>query len=117
MALKKVSAIVDEMRLNFIEDALIQSGVRGYTIHEVRGRGLHNDAYQQRELVNHTQVDVYTSEEQAEKIAELIMDTASQGGESEGLVAILPVDGLYWMYGQKKATEEDFAFNEWGDDA
>lgn len=114
MALKKVSAIVDEMRLNFVEDALIQSGVRGYTVHEVRGRGLYNEAYKQRELVNHTQIDVYTGEEQAKKIADLIMDTASQDGESEGLVAILPVDDLYWMYGRQKAEEDEFVFDEWG---
>jgi len=112
MAIKKVIAIIDELVLDAVEDALEAHGVRGFTIHPVKGRGNYCNTFTKNKLVNHSQIELYTSEASADKIASLIMKIADVGGESEGLVAINAVEQLHWVNGQKAASDEEFKFFE-----
>jgi nitrogen regulatory protein P-II 1 len=93
-----------------LEKALLQHGVIGYTLHQVCGHGVYNAIYGQSELVDHLQIDIYTSSVYAPTIAELIVDTVSVNADSEGLVAILPVDELYWIHSKTKVKAEEFAW-------
>jgi nitrogen regulatory protein P-II 1 len=110
MSLKKVSAIFNGMEKSKLEAAFLRAGVCGYTIHDVRGHGVYNQAYGQKELVEHLQVDIFTSAECAHAIANLIVETVSVNADSEGLVAILPVDALYWIHTKEKASATEFNF-------
>jgi nitrogen regulatory protein P-II 1 len=110
MSIKKVSAIFDGMERGKLEKAFMDAGVVGYTIHDVRGHGVYNQVYGQTDLVAHLQVDIYTSAKYANGIAELIVETVSVNADSEGLVAILPVDDLYWIHSKEKACINEFVF-------
>lgn len=110
MSLKKVSAIFNEMEKSKLEAAFLKAGVCGYTIHNVRGHGVYNQIYGQTDLVEHLQVDIYTSSEYAQSIAELIVNTVSVNADSEGLVAIIPVEGLYWIHTKQKVSDTEFKF-------
>ena len=110
MSLKKVSAIFNKMEKDKLQSAFLQAGIIGYTIHDVRGHGVYNQIYGQVDLQDHLQVDIYTSAEYAQLIAELIVETASVNADSEGLVAILPVDDLYWIHTKEKAMNNEFVF-------
>lgn len=100
------------MQLINVEKALCDHGVTGFTIHPVTGRGNYCNTYSKDGLVVHKQLEVYTAEEHAKKIAQLIMNTADVALESEGLVAIISVDELFWVYQQTLAQVSDFNFND-----
>ena len=112
MAIKKVTAIINDLQLVSVEKALESHGVKGFTIHSVSGRGVYCNTYSKNHLVKHVQIEVYTSEEHAEKIALLIADTAGVGADGEGLVAIHNVETLLWVNSQKAAIEEEFKYFE-----
>ena len=112
MTIKKITAISNEMQLGNVEKALCDHGVTGFTIHPVTGRGNYCNTYTKDGLVVHKQLEVYTSEEHARKVAQLIMKAGDVALENEGLVAITTVEELFWVYQQTPAQAEDFNFNE-----
>jgi nitrogen regulatory protein P-II 1 len=112
MTVKKITAIIDELQLATVEKALGTHGIAGFTIHPVRGRGKYCNTYSADQLVSHTQIEIYSSEQQAEKIAKLIMSTADVGAQGEGLVAITPVEQLFWVCTQQPADTDEFNYHE-----
>jgi nitrogen regulatory protein P-II 1 len=112
MTIKKITAIVNEIKLNEIEQALLAHGVKGFTVTQVRGRGSYCNNYCKDTLVSHSQIDVFSTKAHAYKIAKLIMDIADVGAYSEGLVSVMPVDDLYWVYQQTQLNDSNFNFNE-----
>ena len=112
MKIKKITAIINEMQLDNVAKALCEYGVTGFTIHPVSGRGNYCNTFSKGELVTHKQIEVYTNDEYAKKIAHLIMNIADVALDSEGLVAITSVDELFWVYQQTPAQINDFSFNE-----
>lgn len=111
MIIKKVTAIINEMQLDNVAKALCDHGVTGFTIHPVTGRGNYCNTFSKDGLVTHKQIEVYTLDEHATKVAHLIMKTADLELDSEGLVAITTVDELFWVYQQTPAQVNDFNFN------
>jgi nitrogen regulatory protein PII len=112
MNIKKVTAIIDEIQLDKVEKELGTHGIKGFTIHPVSGRGEYCNTYSRNQLVNHVQIEIYTSESHAGPIARLIMQTADVGVQSEGLVAISSVDELFWVHKQRPVDEDDFKYFE-----
>lgn len=112
MSFKKITAVFDELRLDVIEKALESHGVSGFSIHAVKGRGSYFNAFNRDHLVNHLQMEIYTNQEHANAIAELVMNAASVDTEGEGLVAITPVDGLFRIHGKKAAKADEFKYFE-----
>ncbi|MGB1200277.1 MAG: P-II family nitrogen regulator [Cognaticolwellia aestuarii] len=110
MKVKKIIAIINEMQLDNVANALCDSGVKGFTIHPVTGRGNYCNTFSKDGLVTHKQIEIYTTTEYAVKIANLIMKTADVALNSEGLVAITSVDELFWVYQQTPAKIDDFNF-------
>lgn len=112
MVFKKVTAIVDELQQQAIQQALESHGVKGYSVHPLKGRGHYANTFKADLLVSHVEISIYTSHKHVEKIANLIIQTADVGADSEGLIAISPVDELYWIYEGKPVTEDKFHYFE-----
>jgi len=112
MLIKKVTAIIDEAQLESVENALKSHGVTGFTIYPVRGRGSYSNTFSKDGLVAHIQIVLYTSEQYVNQIAKLIMQTADVGTVDEGLVAISPVDQLFWVYKKTAVTANEFQYYE-----
>ncbi|MFT6984378.1 MAG: nitrogen regulatory protein P-II 1 [Psychromonas sp.] len=112
MSLKKVTAIFNELKLNDVEDALRKHSITGYTIHKTEGRGHYVDTYNKNHLSPHIQMDIYTSEKYASKMANIIIDAAHANTEDEGLVSITPVDDLFWIHTKRLAQEDKFTMLE-----
>ena len=53
MNIKKVTAIINEMQLDNVANALCEHGVKGFTIHPVSGRGSYCNTYSKDGLVTH----------------------------------------------------------------
>ncbi|MBD3653926.1 P-II family nitrogen regulator [Kangiella sp.] len=112
MKIQKVTAIFDEFRLKDVEDALIKHGVRGFTLHPVRGRGRFFDSFNENHLIKHIQMEVYARSEQANDIAQVVVEAAHVNADSEGLVCIVPVNDLFWIHDKCSATDGDFKFHQ-----
>jgi len=116
MAFKKVTAIVDSFRLTYIEQALQAHAVSGFSMYSVKGRGHYFNAFKRDGLVEHVLICVYTSDKHAKSIAQVIMSAADTGVTSEGLIAISPVDEMYWIKENKPVSENEFNCLEVGHD-
>ena len=110
--LKKVAAILDELRLEEVEQALLMHGVKGLTVHKVRGRGAYFNSYSLDPLTAYILIEVFTAEHQAEKVARVIINAAHCNADGEGLVCITPVEDLFWIHTKKACRDSDFVFKE-----
>jgi nitrogen regulatory protein P-II 1 len=110
MAVKKITAIIDELLLESVEKNLVAHGVTGFTITQVKGRGYYYNSYSQDKLIEHYQIDIYTAEKYAVSIAKLIMQVADINIDGEGFVAITSVDQFFWIKKQNFAQEDDFNY-------
>ena len=107
MNYRKVSAIIRRDVLEKVEHKLQSIGVRGISVTKVKGYGEYADFYSSDWLVSHARIEIFTSESQAEPIAQAIMQSAHVGVEGDGIVAILPVEKLYRI-----RTQSEVAANE-----
>ncbi len=110
MPIKKIIAIIDPMQLVAIEKALGSHGVTGFTIFPVKGS--YCNTFSKNGLVSHIQIELYTAEQHALPIAELIMQTADVGVDDEGIIAIQSVEELFRVKGQTTIKQDELKFFE-----
>ena len=108
MALKKVTAIFDSLKLEAVEAALVRRGVKGFTVQEVKGRGAYFDSFNRDPLTPHTRLEVYTSEAGVAAVAEAVFEAARVGFDHDGLISVVPVEELYWINDGKRCEDSDF---------
>ena len=105
MRFAKITAIIRPGALETIEQELQSLGVPGMSASRVRGYGDYADYYKDDWMVSHVKVEIFVAEEQAEHLAEKIMDIAHTGVEGDGLVAITPVTHLYHIRTRARSHE------------
>jgi nitrogen regulatory protein P-II 1 len=110
MSIKKVTAIISELILDRVEQALKTHGVTGFTIHPVKGRGYYANLYSEDGLVNHSQIEIYTAAKHAKKIVNLIMEITHVGADGQGLIAVTSVDELYGIGDKTLLDDKSFNF-------
>ena len=104
MSYRKVTAIIRRDVLEKVERELQAIGVRGISVTKVKGYGEYTDFYSRDGMVNHDRIEIFTTEPQADAIAQSIMETAHVGLEGDGIVAVLPVEKLYRIRTRAEAT-------------
>jgi nitrogen regulatory protein PII len=97
--MKKIEAIIRPFKLEDVKEALIEEGVRGLTISEVRGYGRqkgHTETYRgseyRIEFVPKIKIEVVVEDSIAEKIVEAILRTAKTGQIGDGKIFIYNVE-------------------------
>jgi nitrogen regulatory protein P-II 1 len=97
--MKKIEAIIKPFKLDDVKEALGQLGVQGMTVSEVKGFGRqkgHTELYRGAEYVvdflPKVKIEVVVPEEQAEKVALAITESAQTGRIGDGKVFVLPVE-------------------------
>ncbi len=95
MDYRKVTAIIRREVLEKVERKLQEIGVQGISVTKVKGYGEYTDFYSRDWMVSHARVEIFTSEAEAEAIAQAIMEAAHVGQEGDGIIAVLPVEKLY----------------------
>ncbi len=97
--MKLVVAVVKPHKLEAVTEALHDIDVSGMTITEVRGHGRqrgHSEVYRGGEyrvdFVPKVRLEVLTSNDQAEKVANTIVEAARTGKIGDGKLWIQPVD-------------------------
>ncbi len=96
--MNRLTAIVRPNKLKEVTDALLDLGVEGMTVTEVRGCGRqkgHTESYRGQEytvnLLPKVQVDVVVEDDATEKAVEAIVKAAATGAIGDGRIFISPV--------------------------
>ncbi|CAG1771510.1 Nitrogen regulatory protein P-II [uncultured bacterium] len=96
--MKKIEAIVRPFKIEEIKTALIEEGIKGLTITEVRGYGRqkgHKETYRgseyQIEFVPKMKIEVVVPDRQAERVVSIILENARTGQVGDGKIFIFDV--------------------------
>ncbi|GAV20939.1 nitrogen regulatory protein P-II 1 [Mariprofundus micogutta] len=96
--MKMIRAIIKPFRLDDVKDKLVEVGVTGLTVTEVRGHGRqkgHTELYRGAEynvdFVPKTEISVVVNTEQADAVVDAIVDAARSGKVGDGKIFITDV--------------------------
>ncbi|MCS6999122.1 MAG: P-II family nitrogen regulator [Aquificaceae bacterium] len=99
--MKKVEAIIKPFKLDEVKDALVEIGIGGMTVTEVRGFGQqkgHTEIYRGTEYVidflPKVKIEVVVRDEDVEKVVQTIMKTAQTGRVGDGKIFIIPIENV-----------------------
>lgn len=109
MKCKKVTAIIRTHKLGEVEARLKEIGVKGMTMFQVLGFGeeTETDFFNPNKLERHLMLEIWTTEEKAQQVANAIIETAHVGITGDGMVAISPVDEVFQIRTKHPATEAE----------
>jgi nitrogen regulatory protein P-II 1 len=96
--MKKIEGIIKPFKLDDVKNALIEAGVHGLTVTEVRGFGRqkgHTELYRGAEyvvdLVPKVKIEAVVPDDLVEKAVAAMKDTARTGRIGDGKVFVSPV--------------------------
>lgn len=99
--MKKVEAVIRPFKLDEVKEALLEEGIRGLTISEVRGYGRqkgHKETYRgseyQIEFVPKIKIEIVVDDPDVEKVIEAILRTAKTGQVGDGKIFISDVQDV-----------------------
>ena len=97
--MKKVTAMIKPFKLDDVREALSDIGIQGMTVTEVKGFGRqkgHTEVYRGAEyavdFLPKIQIDIVLSDDQIERVIEVIIETARTGKVGDGKIFATPVD-------------------------
>jgi nitrogen regulatory protein P-II 1 len=98
---KKIEAIIRPFKLEEVKEALVEEGIRGLTISEVRGYGRqkgHTETYRgseyRIEFVPKIKIEVVIEDSKVEKVVDAILKTAKTGQVGDGKIFIYNVEDV-----------------------
>ena len=98
-ALKKIEAIIRPFKLEDVKEALVEEGVRGLTISEVRGYGRqkgHTETYRgseyRIEFIPKIKIEVVVEGSKLDKVVDVILKSAKTGQVGDGKIFIYDID-------------------------
>ncbi|HSP86973.1 MAG TPA: P-II family nitrogen regulator [Ignavibacteriaceae bacterium] len=93
--MKKITAIIRPFKLDEVKEALVEEGIKGLTITEVRGYGRqkgHTETYRgseyQIEFIPKIKIEVVVEESKADSVVEAILKSAKTGQVGDGKIFI-----------------------------
>ena len=99
--MKKIEAIIRPFKLEEVKEALVEEGIRGLTISEVRGYGRqkgHTETYRgseyRIEFVPKIKIEVVIEDSKVEEIVDAILKTAKTGQVGDGKIFIYNVEDV-----------------------
>ncbi len=99
--MKKIEAIIKPFKLDEVKDALVEIGIGGMTVTEVRGFGQqkgHTEIYRGTEYVidflPKIKIEVIVKDEDVEKVVETIIKAAQTGRVGDGKIFVIPVEDV-----------------------
>lgn len=97
--MKKIEAIIRPFKLDEVKEALLEEGIRGLTISEVRGYGRqkgHTETYRgseyKIEFVPKLKIEIVVDNDLSETVVQAILKTAQTGQVGDGKIFISTID-------------------------
>lgn len=97
--MKKIEAIIRPYRLDQVKEALIERGIQGMTVSEVRGFGRqrgHSEMYRGREyeidFVPKVKLEIAVEAQDVERVVDTILQAARTEKVGDGKIFVLPLE-------------------------
>ena len=97
--MKKVTAVIKPFKLDDVKDALLDLGITGMTVAEVRGHGRqkgHTELYRGAEynvdFIPKTELSVVISDDQVDATIDAIRNAANSGKIGDGKIFVSPIE-------------------------
>ncbi|MCS7083409.1 MAG: P-II family nitrogen regulator [Aquificaceae bacterium] len=97
--MKKIEAIIKPFKLDEVKDALVEAGIGGMTVTEVKGFGQqkgHTEIYRGTEYVidflPKIKIEVVVRDEDVQKVIDTIVKSAQTGRVGDGKIFVIPVE-------------------------
>jgi nitrogen regulatory protein P-II 1 len=110
--MKKIEAIIRPFKLDEVKEALMEEGIRGLTISEVRGYGRqkgHTETYRgseyRIEFIPKIKIEVVVEDNKTEKIVDAILRTAKTGQVGDGKIFIYDVKDVIRIRTEESGQE------------
>ncbi len=107
----KVEAIIQPVKLDSVKEALIELGVDGMTITEVRGHGRqkgHTEVYRGREysvdLLPKVKLEMVVSDDRVEGAVNAITKSAATGKIGDGKIFLTKIDDAIRIRNQERGA-------------
>lgn len=107
----KVEAIIQPSRFEAVKDALIEVGVDGMTVFEVRGQGRqkgHTESYRGREynvdLLPKIKIEMVLDDAVVERAVDVILKTSSTGKIGDGKIFLSKIDEAIRIRNQERGV-------------
>jgi nitrogen regulatory protein PII len=99
--MKKIEAVIRPFKLDEVKEALLEEGIKGLTISEVRGYGRqkgHKETYRgseyQIEFVPKIKIEIVVDDSLVEKVVDAILKTAKTGQVGDGKIFISEIQDV-----------------------
>lgn len=99
--MKKIEAIIRHFKLEDVKDALMETGVQGMTVSEVKGFGRqkgHKELYRGAEysvdFLPKVKMEVVVGDDQAQAVIETLVRTARTGQAGDGKIFVTDLDEM-----------------------
>jgi nitrogen regulatory protein P-II 1 len=110
--LKKVEAIIRPFKLDEVKIALVNAGIVGMTVSEVRGFGRQKGQTERYrgseytvEFLQKLKIEIVVDEEQVDMVVDKLVAAARTGEIGDGKIFISPVDSVVRIRTGEKDTE------------
>lgn len=112
MAVKKIEAVIKPFKLEEVKEALMEIGVEGLTVTEVKGFGRqkgHTEIYRGSEytvdFLPKVKIEIVLAESLIAKAVEAIIKSAKTGKIGDGKVFIIPVEDAIRIRTEEKGEK------------
>ncbi|HED37925.1 MAG TPA: P-II family nitrogen regulator [Ignavibacteria bacterium] len=99
--MKKIEAVIRPFKLEEVKEALMEEGIRGLTISEVRGYGRqkgHTETYRgseyRIEFIPKIKIEVVIDDDKIDRIVDAILKTAKTGQVGDGKIFIYDIQEI-----------------------
>ncbi|MCJ7553325.1 MAG: P-II family nitrogen regulator [Ignavibacteriaceae bacterium] len=110
--MKKIEAIIRPFKLDEVKEALIEEGIKGITISEVRGYGRqkgHTETYRgaeyQIEFVPKIKIEIIVDDSRLDKAVEAILRAAKTGQVGDGKIFISDIKEVIRIRTEESGTQ------------
>ena len=99
--MKKIEVIIKPFKLEDVKDALVEAGITGMTVYDVKGYGRqqgHSELYRGAEYVvdflPKIKIDIVVKDEMVDSIINTIVNSAKTGKIGDGKIFVSPVEKI-----------------------
>ena len=110
--MKKIEAIIRPFKLDDVKEALLEEGIKGLTISEVRGYGRqkgHKETYRgseyRIEFVPKIKIEIIIPDKNLEKVIDAIVRTAKTGQVGDGKIFVSDISDVIRIRTEESGEE------------
>jgi nitrogen regulatory protein P-II 2 len=99
--MKKIEAVIKPFKLDEVKDALVEIGVQGMTVLEVKGFGrqkgtkeVYRGAEYTTDFVPKVKIELYVGDSQVTKVVETITRAAKTGSIGDGKILVVDIGNV-----------------------